>query len=309
MSSCESGRPICLGDRWLLTVNVMWPSKPVVMPRVRDGIRHIRNRLVAEHLGLEPDAVAHGVERAGSLRAFIDSRTQADHTLARIELTSDEHEEPSEALRAAADPDQPILSGSLIADLVPPASTAHGLRGVGVVTNLLLVPPSLVAIAAGFALGALPGALVALLVSVLMAAIGYAVGRAIGVARLPRWMSRRAYRSARQLGAQGVTGVMVLRLASVASAGSIHLLCGAAHIPFHTYVTGTLIGLAPATFVLAGLGALIHRMLLAPSLSNALIVTGAMVTIVAAAVALRTILLMRRLAPSVTRHRTGAEFG
>ena len=105
-----------------------------------------------------------------------------------------------------------------------------------------------------------------------MAAIGYAVGRAIGVARLPRWMSRRAYRSARQLGAQGVTGVMVLRLASVASAGSIHLLCGAAHIPFHTYVTGTLIGLAPATFALAGLGALIHRMLLAPSISNALIV-------------------------------------
>jgi len=278
-------------------------------PRVCDGIRHIRNRLVAEHLGLDPDAVAHGVERAGSLRAFIDSRMQADHTLARIALTSDEHDEPSEALRAAADPDRPILSGSLIADLVPPASTADGLRGVGVATNLLLVPPSLVAIAAGFALGVLPGALVALLVSVLTAAIGYAVGRAIGVARLPRWMSRRAYRSARQLGAQGVTGVMGLRLASVAGAGSIHLLCGAAHIPFHTYVTGTLIGLAPATFVLAGLGALIHRMLLAPSLSNALIVIGAMVTIVAAAVALRTILLMRRLAPSVTRHRTGAEFG
>ena len=110
-----------LGDRWLWTVNVMWPSKPAVMPRVRDGIRQIRDRLVAEHLGLEPDAVAHGVERAGSLRAFIDARTQADHTLARIELASDEHEEPSEALRAAADPDQPILSGSLVADLVPPA--------------------------------------------------------------------------------------------------------------------------------------------------------------------------------------------
>ena len=74
-------------------------------------------------------------------------------------------------------------------------------------------------------------------------------------------------------------------------------------------MTGTLIGLAPTTFALATLGALIHRMLLAPSLSNALIVIGAMVTIVAAAVALRTILLMRRLAPSVTRHRTGAEFG
>ena len=279
------------------------------VPRVRDGVRQIRNRLVAEHLGLNPDDVADGVERAGSLRAFMDSRSEADHTLARVELAPDTQEEPSEALRAAADPDQPILSGSLIADLVPPAASAQGLRAAGVATHLLLVPPSLVAILAGFALGALRGAVVALLVSVLIATIAYGVGRAIGRTRLPRWMSRRAYRSARQLGAQGVTGVMVLRLASVASAGSISLLCGAAHIPFHTYVTGTLIGLAPATFALAGLGTLMHGMLLSPSLSGAWIVIGATVTIVAVAVALRTILLMRRLAPSVNRHRTGAVFG
>ena len=279
------------------------------VPRVRDGVRQIRNRLVAEHLGLDPDDVADGIERAGSLRAFIDSRSEADHTLARVELPPDTQEEPSEALRAAADPDQPILSGSLIADLVPPADSAQGLRGAGVATHLVLLPPSLVAIVAGFALGALRGAVVALLASVLIATIAYGVGRAIGRARLPRWMSRRAYRSARQLGAQGMTGVMVLRLASVASAGSISMLCGAAHIPLLTYVSGTLIGLAPATFALAGLGALMHGMLLSPSLSSALIVIGATVTIVAIAVAVRTILLMRRLAPSVNRHRTGAVFG
>jgi phosphatidylserine/phosphatidylglycerophosphate/cardiolipin synthase-like enzyme/uncharacterized membrane protein YdjX (TVP38/TMEM64 family) len=277
--------------------------------RVRDGIRQIRNRLVAEHLGLDPDDVVTGVERAGSLRAFIDSRSGADHTLARVELPHDEEEEPSEALRAAADPDQPILSGSLIADFVPPAGTAQGLRGAGVATHLVLVPPSLVALVAGVVFGAVQGAVVALLVSVLIATIGYGVGRAIGRARLPRWMTRRAYRSARQLGAQGVTGVMVLRLASVASAGSIHLLCGAAHVPFHTYVTGTLIGLAPVSFALAGLGVLVHRLLLEPSLSNALIVVSVFVAIVAVSIALRTILLMRRLAPFVNRHRTGAVFG
>ena len=42
--------------------------------RVQAGIRQIRDRLVAEHLGLRSDAVARGVESAGSLRAFIDSR-------------------------------------------------------------------------------------------------------------------------------------------------------------------------------------------------------------------------------------------
>ena len=95
----------------------------------------------------------------------------------------------------------------------------------------------------------------------------------------------------------------------MASAGSIHLLCGAARIPFLTYVIGTLIGLTPVTVALAGFGVLTQRMLLAPSLANALIVTGAMVTIVVAAVVIRTILLMRRLAPTVNRHRTGAVFG
>ena len=58
-------------------------------------------------------------------------------------------------------------------------------------------------------------------------------------------MSRRSYRSGRQLGAHGVAGVLVLRLASVASAGAIHLLCGAGRVPFATYMAGTVIGLAP----------------------------------------------------------------
>ncbi len=88
-------------------------------PRVQAGVRQIRNRLIAEHLGLSVDAVASGIERAGSLRAFIDTRQGADRTLARIELAAESETPPSEALRAAADPDEPILSGSLVAGVAP----------------------------------------------------------------------------------------------------------------------------------------------------------------------------------------------
>jgi phospholipase D1/2 len=279
--------------------------------RVQAGIRHIRDRLLAEHMALTVDAVAHGVERAGSLRAFVDSREQAERTLVRIELPPDPEAPLSEALREAADPDEPILSGSLVADVVPPINAIAGRRphAITLVANFVLFSPSWLAIAAGVLFGALRGGIAAMLASLVVASVGYVAGRRIGPARLPRWMSRRAYRSARQLGAQGVTGVLVLRLASVASAGSIHLICGASRIPFSTYLAGTAIGLAPVVFAFAGLGALLHDTLMNPSMPNTLITIGAAVLIAALAVVTRTLLLIRRFAPSVARHRSQVEFG
>ena len=328
-------------------------------PRVQAGVRQIRNRLIAEHLGLSVDAVESGIERSGSLRAFIDTRQGADRTLARIEVAAESETPPSEALRAAADPDEPILSGSLVAGVAPPidgtarrgpflvriavaialtvaliamsaafierpefralqdalnmmpsASSTFWI-GVGafLLANLVLIPLELMAIAAGVLFGALRGSGVALIGSLVAATAGYLVGRAIGRAGLSRWMSRRAYTSARQLGTQGVVGVLLLRLASIASAGSIHLLCGAVRVPFTTYIAGTMIGLAPAMFALAALGALLRQTLLFPSLSNALLAAVTAVLLVAIAVLVRTLLLIRRFAPSVASHRARAEFG
>ena len=77
---------------------------------------------------------------------------------------------------------------------------------------------------------------------------------AIGPSGLSRWMSGRSYRSVGQLRTQGFIGVVALRLASVASAGSIHLLCGAWRVPFTTYLAGSAIGLAPAIAALCVLG-------------------------------------------------------
>jgi phospholipase D1/2 len=327
--------------------------------RIRAGICRIRNRLLADHLGLTEDAVARGIERAGSLQALIDSRQRADHTLVRFELPPEEEAPPSDALRAVADPDEPIAFGSPGAELVPPADATNGLRplpvptipivvlaialacmssaviwrpefqtiqdalaaiprmswmfwigtGVLAMANLAMIPLELLAIAAGVLFGMPRGGLVALIGSLIAAAIGYVGGRAIGSGGLARWMSRRSYRSARQLGAHGVMGVLVLRLASVASAGSIHLLCGAGRVPFSTYMMGTFIGFVPAIAALAGLGALLRHALLYPSITNGLITVGAVVLLTAAAAVLRTFLLIRQFAPSVSNHRVRAEFG
>jgi uncharacterized membrane protein YdjX (TVP38/TMEM64 family) len=178
-----------------------------------------------------------------------------------------------------------------------------------VLAGLLLVPLEILAIAAGLLFGWFPGGLVALFGSLATALAGYAAGRAIGTARLPRWMSRRSYRSGLQVGARGFLGVVVLRLASVASAGAINLLSGAWQIPIAVFVAGTTIGLVPAMAALAGLGALLRQTVLQPSISNGLVTIGAGIIFIILAAGLRTLLLIRQFAPSMSGHRDRAEFG
>ena len=78
---------------------------------IREGVQRIRNRLIAEHLALPVDKVAGEIEGAGSLRSMLDRYEAADHTLARIELPVEPLSPPSEAVRMAVDPNEPIELG------------------------------------------------------------------------------------------------------------------------------------------------------------------------------------------------------
>lgn len=325
---------------------------------VSAGIRRIRDRLVAEHLAMPVEAVTSRLEH-GSLCALIDSRADAEHTLVPIELTLGEDAESSEALRAVADPAEPVAYGSSATELVPLSTTRPGVRrvpfpvlpalvvtlvgaattlaavsrpelrlvqttlatipdtasvlwlGIGafVLANLALIPLELMAIGSGVLFGMANGVAIALLGSLAAAIVGYGMGRAIGSADVSRWMSRRSYRSTRQFGARTVMGVLVLRLASVASAGSVHFLCGAGRVPFLTYLAGTAIGAAPMTVALTALGALLRQTLLDPSITNGLLTVGAALLLTVGAAVLRTVLLVRHFAPSVSSQRVRAEFG
>ncbi len=278
--------------------------------RLQAGIRRIRNRLLGEHLGLTADDVAQGIERAGSMRELIDQQANAERTLPRIELPPEPETPPSEALREAADPDEPLLATSLVASIVPPVDGGRGRRrGLTLLTNVGLFPPSLLGLVAGAMWGPLRGGLAALLGALALAAVGYAAGRTIGPHRIQRWMSRRSYRSARQLGTQGIAGLIVLRLASVASAGSIHLVCGASHVPFANYMAATAIGVVPAMFALAGLGDLLRQAVMSPTISNLLVTAAVALFLVTIAALVRTVLLIRRFAPTLADHRSRAEFG
>jgi uncharacterized membrane protein YdjX (TVP38/TMEM64 family) len=315
--------------------------------QVRAGIRRIRGRLLAEHLDMPVDAVAREMNQRRSLGELIDARESGDRSLVRIQM-ADEATVPSAVLQAAADPYEPVAFGSLVEPLVPvfdagavrtplriwivpsvvllaaaavvwkssslgliPASASSVWVGIGVFVlgGVLLIPLEFLALAAGVYFGAVRGAGVALAGSVAAAVIGYLAGRAIGPAGLTKWISGRSYRSVRQLNARGLAGVIVLRLASVASAGSIHLLSGAGRVPFAIYMIGTAIGLAPVVAALGGLGGLLRRTLSSPTLSNGLTTIAAAVLLIAATSGLRAILLFLRFASAVSSQRDRAEFG
>jgi phospholipase D1/2 len=325
---------------------------------VRAGIRRIRDRLLAEHLGMDVKTMSAAFDRAGSLCSLIDSRQTADRTLTAITPVTNQTVAPSATFRATLDPAEPIGFGAAVEHLVPsvevtgrgsplriwilpaiailaavassPAISArpefHTVRDTLAGTSslppalwigtlaflaagLLLVPLELLTIAAAVAFGPVRGGMVAAIGSVALAVVGYVAGRAIGAAGVARWISGRSYRSARQLGAHGVVGVVVLRLSSVASAGAIHLLCGAGRVAFVTFMAGTIIGVAPVIGALSALGGLLRGALLHSSMSNAFATIGAAVLLLVLASAMRTFLLIRHFAPSVVGHRDRAEFG
>lgn len=327
-------------------------------PQVSAGIRRIRDRLLAEHLGMKVDELSAAVARAGSLCGLIDSRQSADRTLTPIEPVTDQPAEPSETLRATLDPGEPIGFGTAVDQLVPPVDVRRGrsplrlwilpaiaivallasssamtawpefqtirdaLAGtsslpsalwvgtsVFIIAGLMLVPLELLTIAAAVAFGGVRGGMIAAIGSAVLAIVGYWAGGMIGAARVTQWVSRRSYRSARQLGAHGIVGLIVLRLSSVASTGAIHLVCGAGRVPFLTYMTGTVIGVIPALVALSALGRLLRDALLRPSMENSLATIAATGLLFLLASAMRTLLLIRQFAPSVAGHRDGTEFG
>ena len=89
-SWCGLDPPTSRDGRWAWIPSATSRSRRPAIARVRAGIRRMRDRLLAEHLGMDVETIARGIERAGSLCALIDSRQTADRTLTPIEPVTDQ---------------------------------------------------------------------------------------------------------------------------------------------------------------------------------------------------------------------------
>jgi uncharacterized membrane protein YdjX (TVP38/TMEM64 family) len=103
--------------------------------------------------------------------------------------------------------------------------------------------------------------------------------------------------------------VAVLRLMSIASALSVHLVCGATRVPVGAYLVGSAAGLALPMFVLAGVGSLIGTAFRDPSWINGLMAAAGVIGACALAFAMRALLVATQFSPTMRRHRAQAEFG
>lgn len=109
--------------------------------RVAKSIRAFRNCLLAEHLGVSPDAVENATRQSGSVNGAIKALQSDQRTLKPYEHLDD----PSEALVAlaknVADPEQPVALDQLVAQFAP------DMRGNGASSRVKLVAGTIVAIA------------------------------------------------------------------------------------------------------------------------------------------------------------------
>jgi phosphatidylserine/phosphatidylglycerophosphate/cardiolipin synthase-like enzyme/uncharacterized membrane protein YdjX (TVP38/TMEM64 family) len=177
------------------------------------------------------------------------------------------------------------------------------------VASQVLVPLELALLFTGAIFGAVRGIAVAAGAALGLAIVGYVAGRLLGPQAVRRVVSRKSFRSVRQLEATGMRGVAMLRLAGVASPGVVHLLSGAGRMPFGSYLAGTALGIGPAIIALAVLGALLGDLVLAPALPNAVGTVLAALVVLGCALALRAFLQIRQFAPAMSRQRARAEAG
>ena len=89
--------------------------------RARAAIASLRDRLLAEHLGIDRETFARTLERTGNLIEAIEAHRGKARTLARLDSTGSELDTPL-VDAALMDPEAPVDPDKLLDDFVPPES-------------------------------------------------------------------------------------------------------------------------------------------------------------------------------------------
>lgn len=113
-------------------------------PRVAVAIAHLRNRLLAEHLDVEPESVERSIEAAGgSLIAGIEALRGRPRTL--MPLAPDPDTAPLLIDAAVVDPERPVAADELATQLVPASHRPHAARRIVFGALLLIAVAALAA--------------------------------------------------------------------------------------------------------------------------------------------------------------------
>ncbi|HEY8371017.1 MAG TPA: VTT domain-containing protein [Thermodesulfobacteriota bacterium] len=274
-------------------------------PRVAAAIASLRDRLLAEHLGVSREEVAEAIASKGSLVLAVESLRGGPRTLEPVPIEHDVLTDQIAPDSELLDLERPVgtdlvterlvgtggsrpwsrwpslLAGAAVVgvllvlaartlpggeriDLSGWIEAARGLAGtplallavigVFVAASAVLVPVLVLIPATGLVFGPVNGFVYALVAAVTSASVFYGTGRVVGEAPLRRFAGRWVTMASRKLAKHGVTAVAAVRLLPVAPSPIVDLLAGALRVRFRDFFFGTLIGMAPGTFVLTILG-------------------------------------------------------
>lgn len=129
---------------------------------------------------------------------------------------------------------------------------------VYVVSEVALVPGSLLALAAGFAYGPIGGVLIVSPASVAAATVAFLLGRTL----LRGWVTRKASHSPalraldQAAGRHGLKLILLLRLSPVIPFNLLNYALGASGASIRQYVVASFVGMLPGTFLYVYLGSL-----------------------------------------------------
>jgi len=114
-------------------------------PRVRAAIAGIRNRLLAEHLGVEAERVSAEIARHGSLLEAIEALRGGGRTLQPMEPAVAPDIDALVPDEAVIDPERPVDPNELVAELVPPEETRPAANRMARIAALVVLFAALAA--------------------------------------------------------------------------------------------------------------------------------------------------------------------
>lgn len=159
-----------------------------------------------------------------------------------------------------------------------------------VLASLLMVPLSLLAVAAGLALGPWVGFACVMCGALVSAAIAFWAGQAMGGQVIERFSGSNIHTLSKRLSQQGIMATAVLRLLPVAPYTIVNLTAGASHLKLGQFMVGSAIGLIPGMAALTLFSGSLYDAFINPSARSLGILAFVALVIAAAALLLRRLL-------------------
>jgi phosphatidylserine/phosphatidylglycerophosphate/cardiolipin synthase-like enzyme/uncharacterized membrane protein YdjX (TVP38/TMEM64 family) len=112
-----SNRSMSLDTECHLAIEAKGPQEE--QARIRTAIASMRNRLLAEHLGTEPETVGKGIAEQGSLLRVVDMLRREGRHLKRFEPSANADLDALMPTSSLIDPEEPIDADFIMSELLP----------------------------------------------------------------------------------------------------------------------------------------------------------------------------------------------